>query len=51
MDGPISPLGGGHAYLLEVVYSGSISCVLGILANVIPVGSWEPHAFLASDTF
>ena len=33
-------LTGGHVYLLEVFSSGSISPVLGILANVIPIESW-----------
>jgi hypothetical protein len=35
-------------YLLEVVFSGSIAQLLGISADVIPIGSWEPLAFLAS---
>jgi hypothetical protein len=35
VGGPI--LTGGHAYLLEVVSTGSISAVLIILAKVIPV--------------
>ena len=42
---------GGHAYLLEVVSSDSISSLLGISANAIPVGSWEPFTFLASGIF
>jgi hypothetical protein len=29
-----------------MVSTGSLSPVLGISANVIPVGSWEPLAFL-----
>ena len=31
---------GGPVYLLEVVSSGSISPLLNILANVIPIGSY-----------
>ena len=31
----------GHVYLLEVVSSGTISSFLGILVNIISVGSWE----------
>ena len=34
-----------------MVSTGSLSSLLGISANVIPVGSWEPLAFLASGTF
>ena len=33
---------GGHVYLLEVVSSNSISQLLDILSNVIPIGFWEP---------
>jgi hypothetical protein len=33
----------GHAFLLEMVSSGSLSPLLGILAKVIPTGSWEPY--------
>ena len=33
---------GGHAYPLDMVSTGSISPLLGISANVLPVGSWEP---------
>ena len=44
-------LTGGDVYLPEVVSSVSISLMLGILANVIPFGSWEPLTFLASGTF
>jgi hypothetical protein len=32
----------GHVYLLEVVSSRSISLMLGISVNVIPIGSWNP---------
>jgi hypothetical protein len=39
-------LTGGRSYLLEVVFAGSISPLLCILAKVIPVGSWEPLASL-----
>ena len=45
------PSTGGHAYLLEVVSTGSISPLLGILANGIPAESWEPLTSLASGTF
>jgi hypothetical protein len=31
---------GDHVYLLEVVSSGSISLLLGISANIIPIKSW-----------
>jgi hypothetical protein len=41
----------GHAYLLEVIASGSISPLLGILANVIPIGFWEPFASVVSGIF
>jgi hypothetical protein len=44
-------LAGGHAYLLEVVSTGCISTLLGILARVIATGSWEPLDSLASGTF
>jgi hypothetical protein len=40
----------GHAYLLDVVFIVSISLLLVILANVIPVGSWEPLPSLLSGT-
>ena len=43
--------GGRCAYLLEVVSTGSVSPLLGILANGIPAESWEPLASLASGTF
>ena len=42
---------GGHAYLLHMVSTGSVSTLLVILANVLPVGSWEPLGSLASGTF
>ena len=41
---------GGHAYLLEVVSTGCISPLLGILSKVITVGSSEPLAYLESGT-
>ena len=47
MSGPILQLGA----VLEMVSTGSISPLLGILAKVIPIGSWEPLASLASGTF
>jgi hypothetical protein len=49
--GDFNPPLGDHIYLLEVVSSCYISPLLGILANVIPIGSWEPVASLASGTF
>jgi hypothetical protein len=42
---------GSHAYLLEVVSTGSLSPLVGILAKVIDDGSWQPLASLASGTF
>lgn len=42
---------GGHAYLLEVVSTGYMSPLLGILAKVVTIGSWEPLASLKSVTF
>jgi hypothetical protein len=42
---------GGHADLLEVASTGSISSLLLISANVIPVGSWEPEASQAGCYF
>ena len=45
------PLTGGCAHLLEAFSTGSISPWLHILAKAIPVGSWEPLAFLASGAF
>jgi hypothetical protein len=45
------PSTGGCAYLLKVISTGSLSPLLGILANVNLVGSWEPLASLASGTF
>jgi hypothetical protein len=45
------PSTGEYAYLLEVVSTGSISPLLGILANVIPFGSWEPLTSLMHGTF
>lgn len=38
-------------YLLAVDSTGSISPLSGILANVLPIGSWEPIGFLSSGTF
>jgi len=45
------PSTGVCAFLLKVVSTGSPSPLLGISANVIPVGFWETLAFLASGTF
>ena len=42
MGGWPYPETGGHVYLLDVVSSGSIFSLLGILANVIPIASWQP---------
>jgi hypothetical protein len=42
---------GSHAYPLDMVFTGYISLLLGILANVLSVGSWEPLGSLASGTF
>jgi hypothetical protein len=41
----------GHAYPLSMVPTGSLSPLLGILANVFPVGFWEPLVSLATGTF
>ena len=35
----------------DIVSTGSLSSLFGVSANVIPVESWEPLAFLASGTF
>jgi hypothetical protein len=40
MRGWSHTLTGGHVYLLEVVSSGSISPLLGILIKIISIGSW-----------
>jgi len=41
----------GHPYLLNMVSTGSLSPLLGIFAEVLPVGSWEPLGSLTSGTF
>jgi hypothetical protein len=41
MDGQPHTSTGGHVYLLEVVSSGYISIILGISANVMPIGFWD----------
>jgi hypothetical protein len=46
----LHPSSGGLAYLLELISTGSIS-LLGISANIISVGYWEPLASLTSGTF
>jgi hypothetical protein len=46
-----NPSTGAHAYIQEVFSKGTFSPLLSIPANVIPVGSWEPLASLASGTF
>jgi hypothetical protein len=43
--------GASPVYLLEVVSSGSMSLLLGISVNVIPVGSFEPLISLVSGIF
>jgi hypothetical protein len=45
------PYTGGPVYLLEVVSSGSISPLLGILVNVTSTDSWKPLTFQFSGTF
>jgi hypothetical protein len=46
------PSAGCHVYLLlEGVSSGSISPLLGISTNVIPIGSWKPPTSLVSGSF
>jgi hypothetical protein len=45
------PSTGGHAYLLKVVSTGSISPLLGILAKVISHGTRESLASLKFGTF
>ena len=49
VDGPISQPG-GLAYPLDMVSTYSLSPLLGILANVFPVVSWERLGSLASGT-
>ncbi|EDL41692.1 mCG148474 [Mus musculus] len=49
VGGPIPT--GGCAYPLDMVSTGTISPLLGVLANVIPIESWEPLVYLASGTF
>ena len=44
----LHPSTGGQVYLLGLVSSCSISLLLGILANVISTGSWEPFTSLVS---
>ena len=41
----------GSAYLLKMFSTGSISSLLGISANIIPIGTREPLASLASGAF
>ena len=50
MAGWPHPLTGDLFSLLEMVSTSSISPMLHILANIIPVGSWEPLFSLASGT-
>jgi hypothetical protein len=42
---------GSPVYLLEVVFSVSISPLLGVLAKVIPIKSWEPLTSQVSGIF
>jgi hypothetical protein len=46
-------MGGGRILQLGAmsIYTGCISPLLGILAKVIPVASWEPLASLVFETF
>jgi len=47
-DGWLHPLTGGCAYLLEVASTGYFLPLLGISANAIPTGFWDPVASLVS---
>ena len=51
MGGWPHPSTGDCTYLQEIVSTGSVSPLLAILADVIPVGSWELLSSLASGTF
>ena len=51
MDGWLNPSTGARACLLDVASIRSVSPLLDILANVIPLGSWEPLNSLVSWTF
>jgi hypothetical protein len=50
MGDPIPQLGAMSIFWM-VVSSGSISPLMGIQTNVIPIGSWEPLTSLESGTF
>jgi hypothetical protein len=47
----VIPQPGTMPIQLDIVSTGSILPLLGILANVLPVGSWEPLGSLVSETF
>jgi hypothetical protein len=49
VSGPISQL--GSSLCLEVIPSGSISPLLELSANIIPIASWEPLTSLVSEIF
>ena len=51
MGGYVPPSMGSQVYLLEVVSTGTIFLLLGILAKKISIGSWEPPSFLLSGLF
>ena len=51
MGGYGPPSMGSHVYLLEVVSTGTIFLLLGILAKEISIRSWEPASFLVSGMF
>jgi hypothetical protein len=42
---------GDHIYLLEVISSGSVSPVMGILVKVFPIESWKSLTSQVSGTF
>ncbi|KRY95566.1 hypothetical protein T11_5034 [Trichinella zimbabwensis] len=51
MDGWLNPSTGARACLLDVASIRSMSPLLDILANVIPLGSWEPLTSRVCGTF
>ena len=52
LEGLVAPsLIWGHVYRLEVVSSGSISPLLGISANIVTIGYWEPIPALVCGHF
>lgn len=50
LGGWLQPSTRVHAYLVEVVSTGSICPYLHIMAKVIPIGSWEPHISMVPGT-